>query len=85
MAHFAKLDENNIVTQVISGAEEDNTTDFAVGDYNNALPNTVYTVITIDHSTTSSPKILMPNLPTSSSGLATGTVYRSGDTLKIVT
>ena len=73
---------NNLFNIVL---REDNTTDFAVGDYNNALPNTVYTVITIDHSTTSSPKILMPNLPTSSSGLATGTVYRSGDTLKIVT
>ena len=31
MAHYALLDENNIVTQVISGADEDNTTDLPDG------------------------------------------------------
>ena len=31
MAHYALLDENNIVTQVISGAEEDNTSDLPDG------------------------------------------------------
>lgn len=31
MAHYALLDENNIVTQVISGANEDNTTDLPDG------------------------------------------------------
>ena len=31
MAHYALLNENNIVTQVISGADEDNTTDLPDG------------------------------------------------------
>jgi hypothetical protein len=31
MAHYALLDENNIVTQVISGADEDNTIDLPDG------------------------------------------------------
>lgn len=31
MAHYALLDENNIVTQVISGADEDNTSDLPDG------------------------------------------------------
>tara|TARA_R100000458_G_C8278485_1_gene254733 strand:- start:3664 stop:5019 length:1356 start_codon:yes stop_codon:yes gene_type:complete len=73
---------NNLFNIVL---REDNTTDFAVGDYNGGLPSTVYAVISIDHSDTANPKILMPNLPTSASGLATGTVYNDSGTLKIVT